>query len=311
MATEPARQLLKAMVLPIWEHIRSQHPELALRLEYIRRFRRLPRWANPESFNEKVRLKMIYDRRALLRTFADKWAVRAYVAERLDGAEHLANIRGRFETADQVARAEIAPPFVMKASHGSGWVRIVREMTPETPRELAHIAARWLQNDYARSCREMCYHGLPRCILFEEFLDDGNGGLPADFKFFCFHGVPRFVQIDKDRDTRHRQSFFDLNFQKLPVTYFAKNIEDVIERPPHWQTMLEIATKLSDGTDFVRVDLYDLPDRVVFGELTNFPNTGDVAFDPPEYDAYFGSFWDYSRRYYRTRARDARVASIT
>ena len=89
--------------------------------------------------------------------------------------------------------------------------------------------------------------------------------------------------------------------QPLPVRYLAENIDQVVEKPPHWETMLEIATKLSQGTDFVRVDLYDLPDRVVFGELTNYPNTGDVTFDPPEYDDYFGSFWNYSRSYYQAR----------
>ena len=300
--------LLKRVALPVWEHIRCEHPEIALRVEYARRYRRLPRWATPGTFNEKVRLKMIYDRRPLLSTFADKWTVRSYVAERLGGGEHLPAILARFDKATDIERADIPPPFVMKASHGSGWIRIVKDMPPEMPRELARIAGRWLQNDYSRACRELCYRGLPRYILFEEFLGDRDGRVPSDFKFFCFHGVPRFVQIDTDRNTRHRQSFFDLALQKLPVRYLAENIEEPIEKPPHWELMLDIAARLSRGTDFLRVDLYDLPDRVVFGELTNYPNTGDVPFDPPEYDRYFGSFWNYSRDYYQ-RSRETPPAS--
>jgi hypothetical protein len=42
--------LLKRMALPVWEHIRSEHPEIALRLEYARRYRRLPRWAKLSTF---------------------------------------------------------------------------------------------------------------------------------------------------------------------------------------------------------------------------------------------------------------------
>lgn len=297
--------MLKAIVLPAWKYVRAEHPELALRLEYARRFRRIPRWAAPSTFNEKVRLKMIYDRRPLLRTFADKWAVRAFVAERLGGEVHLPVIHARFERASDIEHVTVPPPFVMKANHGSGWVRIVREMTPQTCTELVATAARWLQSDYSRVCREVCYQGLPRCILFEEFLQGEGGKLPLDFKFFCFHGIPRFVQVDMDRDTRHRQSFFDLELRSIPVRYLADNIDCPIARPSHWEEMLEIAGKLARGTDFVRVDLYDLPDRVVFGELTNFPNTGDVAFDPPEYDLYFGSFWDYSRSYYRSGVDNA------
>jgi hypothetical protein len=301
--------LLKRMALPVWEHIRSEHPEIALRLEYARRYRRLPRWAVPVTFNEKVRLKMIYDRRPLLRTLADKWNVRSYVAERLGGSEHLPRILARFDTAADIEQADIPAPFVMKASHGSGWIRIVRETTAETPRELARAAAQWLQNDYSRACRELCYRGLARYVLFEEFLGGDDGQVPHDFKFFCFHGVPRFVQIDEGRDTRHRQSFFDLALQKLPVRYMAENIDGAVDKPPHWDLMLDIATKLSRGTDFLRVDLYDLQDRVVFGELTNYPNTGDVPFDPPEYDEYFGSFWNYSRDYYRRPAGTMQAAS--
>ena len=38
--------------------------------------------------------------------------------------------------------------------------------------------------------------------------------------------------------------------------------------------MIEIAERLGEGVDFVRVDLYDVDGRVVFGELTNYPAGG-------------------------------------
>jgi len=58
--------------------------------------------------------------------------------------------------------------------------------------------------------------------------------------------------------------------------------------------MFEIATKLSVGYPFVRVDLYQSDDQIYFGELTFFPDSG---YDPnilPETDKYFGNLMDLS-----------------
>jgi hypothetical protein len=49
--------------------------------------------------------------------------------------------------------------------------------------------------------------------------------------------------------------------------------------------------------DFVRVDLYNVNGRIVFGELTNYPAAGLDPFYPAEFDAVFGSKWRVPARY--------------
>jgi hypothetical protein len=61
--------------------------------------------------------------------------------------------------------------------------------------------------------------------------------------------------------------------------------------------MIAVAESLAAGTDFVRVDLYLLPDRIVFGELTSYPAGGHSPFSPESWDAVFGSHWTVPRRY--------------
>ncbi|MDQ1217799.1 ATP-grasp fold amidoligase family protein [Microbacterium arborescens] len=61
--------------------------------------------------------------------------------------------------------------------------------------------------------------------------------------------------------------------------------------------MISIAERLGEGTDFVRVDLYDVDGRVVFGELTSFPAGGDSPFEPESYNTEFGRPWTVPRRY--------------
>ncbi len=55
--------------------------------------------------------------------------------------------------------------------------------------------------------------------------------------------------------------------------------------------MLEVSRKLSAGFDFLRVDLYSNHGRIVFGELTNYPNGAAYKFEPLMYDMRFGSYW--------------------
>ena len=45
-------------------------------------------------------------------------------------------------------------------------------------------------------------------------------------------------------------------------------------KPTNFQLMLEYAEILAEDFEFVRVDLYDVNDRIYFGELTFSPNGG-------------------------------------
>ena len=53
--------------------------------------------------------------------------------------------------------------------------------------------------------------------------------------------------------------------------------------------MFEIASKLSLGHPFVRVDLYNINGKIYFGELTFYPASGFDSNRLPETDIYFGN----------------------
>ena len=59
--------------------------------------------------------------------------------------------------------------------------------------------------------------------------------------------------------------------------------------------MLELAAVLAAGTEFVRVDFYNAGDRVYFGELTFFPNSGYGTFTPSEWNERFGDMIELQR----------------
>ena len=111
-----------------------------------------------------------------------------------------------------------------------------------------------------------------------------------DYKFFCFNGKVHFVQVNKGRETKnHAQNFYDLDWNILP---FGKDLDPmpdvIIEKPKCFNEMIEISKDLSKEFPFVRVDLYEVNGKVIFGEMTFYPKSGLPDFSPIKYDAIIG-----------------------
>ena len=283
---------------------------------------RLVRWwrlwqtREPVTFTEKVRYKMLRDRRELLVTFSDKVAVRDHVAA-IIGPQALPRLLHVFDDPHDLADAALPSAYVLKPSHGSGVAVIVsgeaddanRLPEPRNGWTYAHVRPEhapvahlvelgrvWLAQLYGQGPnREWAYGHVPRRLVVEELLVAADGGLPDDYKLFVFHGTCRYVQVDRGRFERRTQDFFTPDWTHLPLSGGHPWAQP--PRPQRLGEMIEVAERLGQDTDFVRVDLYDLPDRIVFGELSSFPAGGDSPFDPESFNAEFGSHWTPPRRY--------------
>ncbi len=280
----------------------------------------------PESFSEKVIHRMAFDRRPLLTTFADKVAVRAFVTERL-GREYLPETYGIYIRGRDIDWDRLPREFVLKASHGSGAVAIVCDRAPRgvlptkaqgaswgriwcihpddvDRTELARLADGWVRLSYEypsrRSLPEWAYAGVPPRVITQELLLGPDGQLPHDYKFFMMNGECSAVQLNAGPFGEKRLAYFSREWEHLPVTRpgsgFLPPHDEDLAQPAHLDLMLLAARKLSKGIDFVRVDLYDLADRVAFGELTNYPSAGKLRFEPAEFDRTLGARWQVPRR---------------
>jgi hypothetical protein len=138
---------------------------------------------------------------------------------------------------------------------------------------------------------------VPRRIIVEELLVGADGAVPDDYKLFVFHGTCRYAQVDRARFGARTQDFFTHDWEHLPLSGGHPWAAPAIPRPERLPEMIRLAERLGSGTDFVRVDLYDLPGRIVFGELTSLPAGGDSPFDPERFNREFGSHWTPPRRY--------------
>ena len=130
-------------------------------------------------------------------------------------------------------------------------------------------------------------------IIVEKYLEDENSqehGL-TDYKFMCFDGKPQVVVLDVDRYTVHKRNFYDTDWNNLHVGSDACAIDRDIVKPKKLNEMISIAQQLSSDFPFVRVDLYEVNGHVIFGEMTFYPWSGYVQYEPDDFDFELGKSW--------------------
>ena len=289
--------------------------ELRCHLLYWDRRRSWPT-RHPVTFNQKLLWKMLKDRRPLLTTFADKVAVRDYVARKV-GPEVLPQLYAVVTDPTELDPARLPTEFVIKPNHASGLLWIVADRarfgyehvvrveersfatTPDTLDWDRFVATcrEWLTINYADDHLEWAYRKIPRRILVEELLLGPDARIPPDYKFFVIHGRVRLIEVHMDRFGDHRCGIVLPDWSPVAARGPTPPAEHPPPPPDSLKRMIHIAEALGQETDFVRVDLYDIADRIVFGELTSYPGGGEVTYSPESFDADLGRYWSVPRKY--------------
>jgi hypothetical protein len=242
---------------------------------------------NPVTFSEKIQWLKLHWRPSCLATIADKAAVRAFVAQRV-GEDVLVPVHGLYGHHDEIPFAELPEPFVVKPTHGSGWVIFCRNKAEFDEHAARRRLRRWLGRNYYYHAREPVYRRIRPRIICEQMLLSDDGGTPPDYKFFCFNGVPSCIQVDVDRFTAHTRNIYDIEWNRMDAELLYPRCDRIVPRPATLERMVAIARRLSEGFPFMRVDLYSAGSRVWFGEMTLYPENGIESFRPASVDRAFG-----------------------
>lgn len=260
----------------IFESITKISPKLSASLLYFLKLKKYPNLKNPRNFAEQLTwLKLYkYANDPLVSKLADKYAVREYVKAR--GHENiLTKLYGVYDNASAILFDDLPDKFALKGTHGCGYNIIVDDKNTLDYKSVRKKAAKWLRSTYGTATTELHYSHIPSRLIIEENICEQNGKMPTDYKIFCFHGVPQFIQVITNRKNgRYTPSYYDTNWNRL--SYESKKYlqsPDVV-KPKKLKQMLAIAQDLSAQFPFVRVDLYNEKDRVIFGELTFTPACG-------------------------------------
>lgn len=250
----------------------------------------------PKRYTEKLQWYKLYYRNPLMIQCADKFDVREYIASK-GLVELLVSCFGVFDSVDQIPWDMLPDQFVIKDTLGGGgnFVVVVKDKKATNLNMLKNMVAKWATINFHKKNggREWPYYsGKKHRLLIEEYIEQPNGDL-ADYKFFCFNGKMAFFYVRTGYLNNHndgKSTFYKRDCQ--PLIGVGMDCLGIAENPTvlpsNINKMIQFAEILSKDFPHVRVDLYNLNGRIVFGELTFFTASGYMKFFPDEFDYTLG-----------------------
>ena len=227
---------------------------------------------DPQTLNEKCMwLKLnTYYRHPLITECCDKYLVRNYV-KRMGCSEILNDLIGVWSNPDEIDFNGLPDKFVLKCNHGCGYNIICNDKNTLNIKKTKKQLKKWLREDFWKFYAETQYKFIKKKIICEKFLDDGQGNIPIDYKLYMINGKFHAIMICPDRDKAVKYYHFDDALNHRP-DYDEPNlcIEHDLRKllNPQINQMIRYAEVLSKPFPFVRVDFYEINEKIIFSELT-------------------------------------------
>lgn len=260
---------------------------MMIRIQY---FIKLGRWLNlkkPKTFQEKIQWLKLYYHNPLMKICADKYRVREYIYDKGYG-NILNELYQHVLDANDIDFSSLPKEFVAKVSNGSGTNIIVRDKEKLDKEWFVNKLNSWKESCKKKSVsREWAYDNNNPSIIVEKILHNEIDDL-YDYKFLTYHGRVEYIVFDIGRFKEHKRNIYNRNWELIEAKSEYSNYEMNIEKPKCLGKMIEIAEKLGGDFPFVRIDLYQVMDKIYFGEMTFYPWSGYENFMPLEFNYIMG-----------------------
>lgn len=261
-----------------------------LKLQYWIKFKRKLDLKSPKRFTEKIQWYKLYYKNDIMPSCSDKYMVREYIKSK--GLEHILNdLYCVYERPEDIKLSELPEKFVMKLSNGSGTNLLCRDKSKLIEDDVIREFKDFVFKVKANLGREWPYIKVKPRIVVERLLEDEThiNNAVNDYKIFCYNGKPEYVICVSDRySDRCNHLVYDTEWNKVRVASEDARIDEDSPKPENLDEMLAIAAKLSEDFPFARIDLYSVAGKVYFGEITFYPWSGYMEFEPDEFDFVLG-----------------------
>ena len=268
-------------------------------MEWILVNRRLPRKKNPRSIKDyffwEIFLGKINDKYV----YADKLRCRDLVAQK-GLANILPKLLGVWHDAEHINFEELPEKFVLKCNHGCGLNILCNDKKTIDKEMVVSKLNSWLHLEHP-IYYETHMKKIEPVIIGEEFIEDGTGFSPTDYKFHCTRGEVICIQVVGQRHSNEPCdiAIMDIDWNNLEfVDFDIVNAQKEIEfkpykglprRPKNLKSLIEYARKLSEELNYIRIDLYDNGSSVFFGEYTLTPLGGNFWYFSKEALSFLGA----------------------
>lgn len=261
-----------------------------LKMQYKSIFGKKLDLKNPKTFNEKLQWLKLYDRNPEYCKLVDKYEVKSYIAETI-GEQYVIPTLGVWDKFEDIDFDSLPNQFVLKCTHDSGSTVICHDKASFDVKSAKKKLSKKLGMNLFWHGREWPYKMVKPRIIAEKYITF-DGDAPEDYKFFCFNGEVKCFKVDYDRFTDHRANYYtpEAELMRFGEVVCRPDFDRDVKMPKMKDNMIELAKRLSAGHPFLRVDFYELGERIYFGELTFYPASGFGPFDPPEWDLTLGEW---------------------
>ena len=250
----------------------SKNGKAAFMLSYLHNHGHLPNLKDPKNISEIWIKRVLEGKVNEIAYLADKFAVRKYVEEK--GLSNiLTPLIAVYNRAEDINFDALPKRFAMKANFGAGFNIICDNKNRFNEADVINEARTWLiPMHYSES--EQHYNLIEPKIVVEEFIDDGSGGFPIDYKFMCIRGkVFCILGVNGRENGCGSYMPYSVDWKAIPEYYRGDTTAtELLARPKNLDEMIATAEKLAEGIDLVRVDLYSNGSRIWFGEMTLTPS---------------------------------------
>ena len=272
--------------------------KIVVHLQYYAALGRKINLKKPKRFTEKIQWYKLNYKDPLMTVCADKYKVRSY-ANTKNYNDYLPDFYGVFDSFDEINFNSLPNSFVIKANNGSGTNIFVKDKSKMNLSEVENNIKSWEKVNTLSVGREWAYKDIEPKIIIEEILKPKDEfqlkyGL-NDYKFMCFNGKPELVWVDIDRHGFHSRKFYTKDWSELEVLSNRESFNGKLHKPFGYEKMIEISTQIAADFPFVRVDFYSLNNRIYIGELTFYPWSGTVKFNPDEFDYRLGELFNLQK----------------
>ena len=303
--TSPKR---KKAVMPLLKLVNWLNPRMPKTMVQIRHFLRMKRFAhlrNPQDLNEKILWMALNTDTSEWSRLADKYEVRDYVRE--CGLEEILIPQfGLWNNMDEVEFDKLPSSFILKPTHGSGDVVVVRDKATADIEGIKAKIQEDLDAHLITSAAELHYGRIPHRVVAEQLLkndlvSEKYSSTLIDYKIWCFNGKAHYIWVCMNRFVRNKDGAevmtYDREWNVHPKYCRVTpdfSLADPMPKPAGYDHMLEVAEKLAKPFPVVRVDLYNLNGKIYFGEMT-FTSYGAIMdFYSDEFLQLAGSMIDLS-----------------
>lgn len=274
------KELLIRMAIPFAPYLKK-HPLWIQKIRYRKKYGKRLNIKKPSSFPEKIIWLMLYSDISLWPRLADKYAVREYVKEKC-GEECLNDLYGVYDSPEEINYEELPSSFVLKTTNGCATNILVKDKDALDIRLSNNKLKKWMKFPYGELTGQTHYWKIRPRIIAEKYLTPSDGQISlVDYKFFCFEGKPEYVVVYSNREEnshRFEVMVYDMSWKEHPELVNPENrFSSLLPRPVSFERMMDIVRLLSGPFQFVRVDLYEIDGKPVFGEMTFTPSVSGIS----------------------------------